>query len=161
VWVALARCSASVSRASAVDIRGYGLTQAQFAVLDVLFHKGPLPLRALGRKLLVTGGNVTFVADQLEKAALLLRRRQADDRRVIHACLTAKGEALMARIFPLHAERMRVVASVLSPGEQGRLAALLKKWGKSVSAASEVGSQTLVRKGLSLYDRQTSPRSPA
>ncbi len=132
MWVALARCGASVSRASADDIRGYGLTQAQFAVLDVLYHKGPLPLRALGRKLLVTSGNVTFVADQLEKAALLRRRRQADDRRVIHACLTAKGEALMARIFPLHAERMRAVASVLSPAEQARLATLLKKWGKAV-----------------------------
>ncbi len=160
VWVALARCSASVSRASADDIRGYGLTQAQFAVLDVLYHKGPMPLRALGRKLLVTSGNVTFVADQLEKAGLVRRRRQADDRRVIHANLTAKGERLMARVFPLHADRMRGIAAVLSATEQTRLAGLLKKWGKSVQGTRQVGSQTLVQKGLGLYDRQTSPRSP-
>src|SRR4051812_48996845 len=44
LWVALARCAASVSRVSARDIQRYGLTQAQFAVLEVLYHKGPLAL---------------------------------------------------------------------------------------------------------------------
>lgn len=132
LWVALARCHATVSKVSADDIRRYGLTQAQFAVLEVLYHKGSLPLRHISRKLLVTGGNITYVADQLEKNGLLRRRRQADDRRVIHACLTPKGEALMARIFPQHAESIRAAAASLSRAEQASLAALLKKWGKSI-----------------------------
>jgi MarR family 2-MHQ and catechol resistance regulon transcriptional repressor len=134
LWVSLARCHASVSRVSADDIRGYGLTQTQFAVLEALYHKGSMPLREVSRKLLVTGGNITFVADQLEKAGLLERRRQADDRRVVHACLTPKGRSLIEKIFPLHADRMRRAAALLTPREQSQLAELLKKWGKSVGA---------------------------
>lgn len=134
LWVVLARCHASVSRAALADIRKSGLTQAQFAVLEVLYHKGSLPLRQIGRKLLVTGGNITYVADQLERAGLLQRRRLATDKRVIHACLTPKGEALLARIFPRHAECITGAAAVLTAREQTALARLLKKLGRGVAA---------------------------
>jgi len=132
LWVALARCHASVARTSAEDIRRYGLTQPQFAVLEALYHKGPMPLRAIGRKLLVTSGNITFVVDHLEKAGLVQRERQSSDRRVIHACLTRKGESLIARVFPQHAQAMREAAAALSEREQEQLGRLLKKWGKAV-----------------------------
>ena len=135
LWVALARCAASVHRVSARDIQRYGLTQPQFAVLEVLHHKGPLPLCAIGEKLLVTSGNVTYVADQLEKAGYLRRERSTTDRRVVHALLTARGAALMARIFPQHAAVIARAVTVLKPGEQATLARLLKKWGKSLRAA--------------------------
>lgn len=136
LWVALARCGASISRVSARDIQRYGLTQAQFAVLEVLYHKGPLPLCSISAKLLVTSGNVTYIADQLEKSALMKRQRSADDRRVTLARLTPKGEALMDRCFPLHAERMREAALALTGREQDLLAGLLKKWGRSVTSAA-------------------------
>ena len=134
LWVDLARCAASVHRVSARDIQRYGLTQPQFAVLEVLYHKGSLPLRVIGEKLLVTGGNVTYVADQLEKGGYLRRERSASDRRVIHACLTAKGASLMARIFPRHARAIARAAAALSPREQAALARLLVKWGTRVRA---------------------------
>ena len=134
LWVALARCAASVHRVSARDIQRYGLTQPQFAVLEVLHHKGPQPLCAIGEKLLVTSGNVTYVADQLEKAGYLRRERSATDRRVIHAQLTPRGAALMARIFPDHAAAIARAVAALGPGEQATLARLLKKWGKSLRA---------------------------
>jgi MarR family 2-MHQ and catechol resistance regulon transcriptional repressor len=135
LWVALARCAASVHRVSARDIHRYGLTQPQFAVLEVLHHKGPLPLCTIGEKLLVTGGNVTYVADQLEKAGHLRRERSAEDRRVIRARLTAQGAALMARIFPGHASAIARAARALTPREQATLARLLKKWGRAVQSA--------------------------
>jgi MarR family 2-MHQ and catechol resistance regulon transcriptional repressor len=135
LWVALARCVASVHRVSARDIQRHGLTQPQFAVLEVLHHKGPLPLCAIGEKLLVTSGNVTYVADQLEKAGYLRRERSATDRRVIHAQLTARGAALMGRIFPDHAAAIARAAALLGAGEQATLARLLKKWGRAVQTA--------------------------
>jgi MarR family 2-MHQ and catechol resistance regulon transcriptional repressor len=134
LWVALARCAASVSRVSARDIQRYGLTQAQFAVLEVLHHKGPMPLCSIGEKLLVTSGNITFVADQLEKTSWLRRRRSTKDRRVTIASLTPKGEALMERCFPEHAACIETAARVLTTKEQAALAQLLKKWGKAVQA---------------------------
>lgn len=133
LWVALARCNATVSRVSARDIARYGLTQAQFAVLEALYHKGPMPLCSIGEKLLVTSGNVTFVADQLEKSGLLVRQRSAQDRRVVIARLSARGRALIQRIFPQHAATIESAAGALSPREQGELARLLKKWGKGAA----------------------------
>lgn len=135
LWVALARCAASVHRVSARDIQRYGLTQPQFAVLEVLYHKGPLPLCAIGEKLLVTSGNITYVADQLEKAGYVRRERNAEDRRVVHARLTPKGAALLSRIFPEHAGAIARAAARLTPREQAALARLLKKWGRAVQAA--------------------------
>jgi MarR family 2-MHQ and catechol resistance regulon transcriptional repressor len=135
LWVALARCAASVHRVSARDIQRYGLTQPQFAVLEVLHHKGPMPLCAIGEKLLVTSGNVTYVADQLEKAGYLRRERSATDRRVVRARLTARGAGLMRRVFPDHAAAIARAALALQPGEQATLARLLKKWGRAVQAA--------------------------
>lgn len=134
LWVALARCSASVSRRSARDIQSYGLTQAQFAVLEVIFHKGPLPLCTIGEKLLVTSGNITYVADQLEKAGYLKRQRSESDRRVVLARLTPKGQQLLDRHFPSHARCIEGAAAALTPREQADLARLLKKWGKAVQA---------------------------
>jgi MarR family 2-MHQ and catechol resistance regulon transcriptional repressor len=134
LWVALARCAASVGRVSARDIQRYGLTSPQFAVLEVLHHKGPMPLCSIGEKLLVTSGNITFVADQLEKVGWLRRQRSAADRRVTIARLTPKGEALMERCFPEHAACIEDAARILSVKEQAALAKLLKKWGKAVKA---------------------------
>lgn len=131
LWVALARCASSVSRVSARDIQRYGLTQAQFAVLEVLYHKGPLPLCTIGAKLLVTSGNITYVADQLQRSGFLRRERSTEDRRVVLANLTPKGEALLDKHFPSHAARMAEAARALSPREQEALARLLKKWGKA------------------------------
>jgi MarR family 2-MHQ and catechol resistance regulon transcriptional repressor len=91
-----------------------------------------MPLCSIGEKLLVTSGNITFVADQLEKAGWLRRQRSTTDRRVTIARLTPKGEALMERCFPQHAARIEEAAQALSPGEQAALARLLKKWGKAV-----------------------------
>ncbi len=135
LWVALARCAASVHRVSARDVQRHGLTQPQFAVLEVLYHKGPLPLCAIGEKLLVTSGNITYVADQLEKAGWLRRERSADDRRVVRARLTPEGAALMARVFPGHAAAIARAARRLAPAEQAALSRLLKKWGKAVQSA--------------------------
>jgi len=137
LWVALARCAASVSRVSARDIQRYGLTQAQFAVLEVLYHKGPLALCTIGEKLLVTSGNITFVADQLERAGWLRRTRSREDGRVVVACLTKRGEALMARHFPSHAVTMEAAARPLTAREQASLTRLLKKWGKATAEGSE------------------------
>jgi MarR family 2-MHQ and catechol resistance regulon transcriptional repressor len=124
-----------VHRLSARDIQRYGLTRPQFAVLEVLHHRGPLPLCVVGEKLLVTSGNVTCVADQLERAGYLRRERSAADRRVVRARLTPQGAALMTRVFRMHAASIARAARWLTPREQLSLMRLLKKWGRAVQAA--------------------------
>ncbi len=134
LWIALARCYASVSRGVAGKIAGYGLTSAQFGILEALYHLGPLPLGELADKLLVTGGNVTYVMDRLEELGLAHRDRSGSDKRVIQARLTEDGRALLARVFPSHAAYIRSLAESLDESEQEQLRALLRKLGKAVAA---------------------------
>jgi len=66
-------------------ISEYGLTTPQFGVLEALHHLGSLSLGDLADKLLVTGGNITYVMDRLEERGLVERDRSTEDRRVVHS----------------------------------------------------------------------------
>lgn len=133
LWIALARCYGTFHRAVASKIAEYGLTPAQFGVLEALRHLGPMPLGELAEKLLVTGGNVTYVMDRLEEQGLVYRERSGEDRRVIRGKLTPKGRALIDRVFPDHAAFIESLAGHLDPGEQETLRALLKKLGIGIA----------------------------
>lgn len=132
VWIALARCYSTYSKAISCKITEYGLTAPQFGVLEALYHLGPLPLGELADKLLVTGGNVTYVMDRLEQQKLVRRERSPEDRRVIQAKLTAKGNALIADVFPGHGEFIERLSGNLESDEQEELRRLLKKLGVAI-----------------------------
>lgn len=129
LWVKLARSSSLFGKLSARDIERYGLTQPQFSVLEALGHLGPLTIGEIGKKMLVTGGCMTVIIDNLERDGLVERIRSTEDRRVIKVGLTAKGNELFQRIFRQHAARITELASVLSEEEQRQLSDLLKKLG--------------------------------
>jgi MarR family transcriptional regulator, 2-MHQ and catechol-resistance regulon repressor len=132
LWIALARSSATFTRAVAGRVLDYGLTLPQFGVLEALHHLGSVPLGELADKLLVTGGNVTYVMDRLEEQGLVSRTRCGKDRRVVWACLTDEGRKLIAEVFPGHASFVHELVSVLDPEEQETLRTLLKKLGKGI-----------------------------
>jgi MarR family 2-MHQ and catechol resistance regulon transcriptional repressor len=133
LWVSLARCYATYSKAVAATVQHHGLTLPQFGALEALYHLGPLTLGDLADKLLVTGGNVTYVMDRLEGQGLVARFRSADDRRVVLACLTEAGRDLVARVFPEHAEHIEHLCRHLEPDEQDELRRLLKVLGKGIA----------------------------
>jgi MarR family 2-MHQ and catechol resistance regulon transcriptional repressor len=133
LWIALARCYTTYSRAIAGKVQEYGLTPAQFGVLEALHHLGPLPLGELADKLLVTGGNVTYVMDRLEAHGFVFRDRSDADRRVVQARLTPKGRALIRDVFPGHARFVLELASHLGVEERRTLRSLLKRLGKSAA----------------------------
>jgi DNA-binding MarR family transcriptional regulator len=74
---------------------------------------------------MVTGGNVTGIADQLEKDGLLVRSNDPEDRRQIQIQLTAKGKREFARMAAVHEQWIIDLFSGLSDAERGRLYALL------------------------------------
>jgi MarR family transcriptional regulator, 2-MHQ and catechol-resistance regulon repressor len=113
-----------------------GLTPSQFAAMEALFHLGPLCQREIGGKLLKSSGNITLVIDNLEKRGLVRRERGSDDRRFITVHLTDEGKALIARIFPAHAEEIASVLSLLTEEEQEELGRLCKKLGSGVERPS-------------------------
>ncbi len=135
VWISLARCYATFARAVACKVAEYDLTAPQFGVLEALLHLGPLSLGELAEKLLVTGGNITYVMDRLEAQGLVVRERSGNDRRVIRAHLTSKGRATIEGVFPGHVQFIRGLVENLSSNEQDDLRELLKLLGKGVKAA--------------------------
>ena len=132
LWIALARCYSTFSRAVACKVQEYGLTTPQFGILEALHHLGPLSLGELAEKLLVTGGNVTYVMDRLEDQGLVYRERSPEDRRIIQAKLTEQGKALIADVFPGHVAYIDRLASHLDASEQEEMRVLLKKLGRAV-----------------------------
>jgi MarR family 2-MHQ and catechol resistance regulon transcriptional repressor len=111
-----------------------GLGTSDFRVLEVLLHKGPLPVNTIGPKVWLTPGSISVAVDRME-AKGLVKREGTDDRRVRLVGLTPKGRTLISRIFREHAAAMEAVASPLSKDERLTLLRLLKKLGKSGAAA--------------------------
>lgn len=128
-YVKLMRAADAVTRRVHRHLAKAGLSVTQFGVLEALHHLGPLCQRDLGRKLLKSGGNMTLVIDNLERAGLVERRRDQRDRRFLAVHLTAAGKALMAEIFPRHVREVEREFAVLSDQEQAELARLCRKLG--------------------------------
>jgi MarR family transcriptional regulator, 2-MHQ and catechol-resistance regulon repressor len=133
-WVVLARAYLSIYKHVAADVARYDLTASEFAILEALFHKGPLLLGDLQKKILVTSGGVTYLVNRLIAKGLVTRESFPGDKRSRFAVLTPEGSALIKRIFPGHAKRIARVMGELSPREQKRLTAMLRKLGKGAAA---------------------------
>ena len=137
VWLVLGKAfRALATRAEeSLNVGGTGLGDSEFRVLEVLLHRGSLPVNTIGPKVWLTPGSISVAVDRLEKKALV-KRRNTDDRRVRLVELTAKGRALITRTFREHAAAMEVAAGILSKEERLVLLQLLKKLGKSAEAES-------------------------
>src|SRR5678815_3048789 len=85
LWVVLARSFNAVSTRLAEDIGRHELTQTEFAILEVLYHKGPLLLGEVQRKILVTSGGITYLVDRLVAKGLVRRQDCPSDRRARYA----------------------------------------------------------------------------
>ena len=133
LYVVLSRAHLAVERHSQADIGRHGLSQGEFAILEALFHKGPLLLGEVQRKILVSSGGVTYLVDRLEASGFVERRESDTDRRARYAALTRKGERLMARIFPEHAAALERAVSGLTATEKRQAVDLLRKLGKSAA----------------------------
>jgi MarR family 2-MHQ and catechol resistance regulon transcriptional repressor len=130
LWVVLARAYAAVSERAGRDVARHGLTLAEFAVMEALFHKGPLLLGEVQKKILVSSGGVTYLVDRLEQRGLVERQLCAEDRRARYAALTEAGQDFMRRIFPEHAECITEVAGALTEDEQIEVTRMLRDLGR-------------------------------
>lgn len=129
-YIKLMRATAQVTSRIHQHLHNDNLTQSQFAVLEALYHIGPLSQGELGQKILKSNANLTTVVDSLEKKGLVRRSRPAADRRRVSVCLTPAGEALIAKVFPRHAEIVERELGILSAAELQHLGELLERLGK-------------------------------
>lgn len=131
-YVRLMRAANTLRSFASRQLADTGLTLTQFAVLEALYHLGPMSLSDVARKILTTGGNLTMVVGNLEKQGLVNRKCSSEDARVYILSLTGKGKSLIAEIFPKHAAALTSFFEVLAPEEQEQLGNVCRKLGNSV-----------------------------
>ena len=129
-FIKLSRCTDSVMARLAERNTIRDLTFSQFAVLEALYHLGPMTAGEVSQKILKSGSNLTTVIDNLERDGLVRRERDTKDRRVIHVHLTEAGSSKFEAVFPGHVGALVDEFSVLSAKEQETLGELCKKLGR-------------------------------
>jgi MarR family 2-MHQ and catechol resistance regulon transcriptional repressor len=126
LWKA-ARALQAYAEKSITDLEIGG---SDFAVLEAVLHKGPLPVNEIGRKVLLTSGSITVAVDRLEQKGYVRRRAHGTDRRARVVHLTTEGRKLITRAYARHAADMEQLASSsLTATERATLIRLLKKIG--------------------------------
>nr|AFK79217.1 transcriptional regulator [uncultured bacterium F42-01] len=129
LWLVLWKATRAVEAHAHKSIASQPICPSDFAVLEVVLHKGPLPVNAIGRKVLLTSGSITVAVDRLEAQGFVERRAHPSDRRARVVHLTSEGKRLITRIFAEHERDMERAASTLTASERATLVRLLKKLG--------------------------------
>lgn len=113
------------------SIRKQGFASfSDFAVLEILLHKGPTPVNTIGEKVRLTSGSITTAVQRLERKGLVRRERSTDDARVVQVHLTDAGRRLISEAFDAHAATLDVLFETLDEGERTQFAALMRKVGR-------------------------------
>ena len=129
LFVVLTRTLDSIRKIIEDDIKSLGLNPTEFAVLELIYHKGDQPIQKIGEKVLIASSSITYVVDKLEQKQLVKRKPCANDRRITFATITLKGNNLMDTIFPKHTEAINEIMSGLTSGEKENMINELKKLG--------------------------------
>jgi MarR family transcriptional regulator, 2-MHQ and catechol-resistance regulon repressor len=112
------------------DVSKYDLNLSEFGTLEVLYHKGPLPVQSICEKVLIANSSMSYVIENLIKKEFIEKVKDPSDRRIHIVHLTQKGVMLFDDIYPKHLEHMRSFMDVLDINEEANLQFLLKKLGK-------------------------------
>ena len=107
----------ALTRYAAAGIEETGLGLSDFGVLELLLHKGPLPVNTIGPMVNLTPGSISIAVDRLVAKGLVSRVESAEDRRVRIVALTPRGKDLIVSAFRKHSGQMKRVFSELSPEE--------------------------------------------
>ena len=134
VWLVLWKAAHAIEQNAIRSVSALGLGHSDFAVLEVLLHKGAQPVNVIGRKVLLTSGSITAAVDRLESRKLLRRRADPKDGRSRIVQLTKRGRHLIERAFQKHAMDMEETMAVLRSGERVELVRLPKKVGMWAAA---------------------------
>ncbi|GGJ68822.1 MarR family 2-MHQ and catechol resistance regulon transcriptional repressor [Anoxybacillus voinovskiensis] len=129
LFIVFSRAYRAVNDQVNKSIHSFGVNPTEFAVLELLYHKGDQPLQQIGEKILLASGSITYVIDKLEKKGLIVRKACEKDRRVTYASITDKGTTFIEEVFPKHEQTIHETLAGLTAEEKEQAIALLKKLG--------------------------------
>lgn len=129
LFIVLNRAVEELRKQATEDVKRHKLNLTEFAVLELLYHKGPQPIQVIGKKVLLASSSITYVIDKLEGKSFITRQACPRDRRVINVTLTDEGQGLIKRIFPEHRQAITEMFDSLSIKEKEVAIKLIKKIG--------------------------------
>ncbi|CAM5189973.1 MarR family 2-MHQ and catechol resistance regulon transcriptional repressor OS=Ureibacillus acetophenoni OX=614649 GN=SAMN05877842_101282 PE=4 SV=1 [Ureibacillus acetophenoni] len=136
LYIVLSRANKAINEVTNQFFQQNSLNPTEFAVLELLYHKGRQPLQQIGNKILLASGSITYVIDKLEKRGFLARISCPTDRRVTYAEITKEGSDFMDELFPEHEKHLHELLSALTSEEKDIAINLLKKLGLSIKDLS-------------------------
>jgi len=139
VWLVMMKAMRALTRYATAGIEETGLGLSDFGVLEILLHKGPLPVNTIGPIVDLTPGSISTAVDRLFAKGLVTRVESTEDRRVRIIALTQHGRDLIVPAFRKHSAQMKKVFSELSAEELCGLEVALKKVGQRAVALTGEG----------------------
>jgi MarR family 2-MHQ and catechol resistance regulon transcriptional repressor len=131
LWLVLMKAHRTLQRSATRSIEASDMGLSDFAVMEMLLHKGPQPVNEIGRRVELTSGAITTAVDRLESRGLVTREAHESDRRARIVRLTQRGKEQAAKVFASHKAAMDTAANGLSRTERATLIELLRKFGTS------------------------------
>src|SRR2546422_631716 len=114
LWLVMMKAFRTLERLATRSIESAEVGLSDFAVLEMLLHKGPQPVNEIGRRIELTSGAIPPAVDRLESRGLVTREPHQSDRRTRIVRLTRAGKEQAARIFAAHKVAMDVAGRALS-----------------------------------------------
>jgi MarR family 2-MHQ and catechol resistance regulon transcriptional repressor len=139
IWVVLAKSYKAMASFVERQVAGQGLGLSDFMVLEVLLHKGPLTISAIGEKVLLANASMTSAIDRLEDKGYVVRKTSEQDRRIRRIELTTEGKSFISRIYRRHEAAIESLMSGLGSEERAALHSSLKKIGLAAASTNEHG----------------------
>ena len=136
-WLIMMKAWQSIGRYLRPSMSEEGLGESDFRVLEVLLHKGPMPVNAIGPKVDLNPGSVSVAVDRLYKKGFVSRVESSSDRRVRTVSLTDNGREMFVPIFRRHAALIKRAFQGVSSEELRQLETVLKKIGKRADSLAE------------------------
>ncbi|BAL24177.1 MarR family winged helix-turn-helix transcriptional regulator [Azoarcus sp. KH32C] len=129
LWLRLLGCHNLMEGQLRTKLReDFDTTLPRFDLMSQLYrYPEGLRMRAVSQLLMVTGGNVTGLTDNLVKEGLVERREDPTDRRAYFIALTPEGRTQFAKMAVAHEQWVMSLLSFLDESEQQQLSGLLGK----------------------------------
>lgn len=137
-WVEMMKAFNRIRTLELTLIEANNLTIGQFALLELLYHRGEQSIGAATALAMSTPGNMTVVVKNLLKRGLITASQNPNDKRSSILTITQEGSALMQTLFPEHAQRIKSFFSGITPEEQKEIQILLRKLNKSLKGDRHV-----------------------
>jgi MarR family transcriptional regulator, 2-MHQ and catechol-resistance regulon repressor len=123
------KAAKAIEKVDCASIAETGLQLSEFAIMEVLLHKGALPIKVIGEKVLLTSGSMTAAVNRLQKKGFVKRVPDDRDGRSFYIHLTDDGRKVIKQAFEKHAKNLEMITSDLKADERQMLIRLLKRIG--------------------------------